>query len=176
MPARHSWLTSRRFRALDAPERAAAPEDQRHPVAGSERRGVAGRGPVKLRVPPGTELLAVLQWNEPFGAARRDFDLLLARTGQGDDVVLAASTEVQNGTGDPYEALRWVNDTGAAVNAYLAIAEFAAAGSSGVLRFDLNVFSHGTLGLEYVVARDSIVGHAAVEEVLSVAAAAAEAS
>ena len=125
-----------------------------------------------LRVPAGGELFAVLQWNEAFGAAGRDFDLVLARRGAGDDVVLAAGTDVQDGSGNPYEALRWVND-GAAVDAYLAIAEFQSATSPAGTRLDLNVFSRSPLGLEHVVTRDSVFGHAAVEEVLSVAAASA---
>ena len=122
-----------------------------------------------LRVPAGGEVFAVLQWNEQFGAARRDFDLLLARAGPGDDVVLAASTEEQAGSGNPYEALRWVNDGGTAT-VYLAIAEFSTGSTAGT-RLDLNVFARGAVSMEYVVPRDSVFGHAAVEEVLSVAAA-----
>jgi hypothetical protein len=141
--------------------------------AGAAYRGVhhfrGGDAGNTLRVPPGGEVLAVLQWNEAFGAARRDFDLLLARAGPGDDVVLAASTEEQSGGGNPYEALRWVNDGGAAT-VYLAIAEFST-GSTGGTRLDLNVFARGAVTMEYVVPRDSVFGHAAVEEVLSVAAA-----
>ena len=124
-----------------------------------EHAARAGRG----------EVFAVLQWNEQFGAARRDFDLLLARAGPGDDVVLAASTEEQAGSGNPYEALRWVNDGGTAT-VYLAIAEFSTGSTAGT-RLDLNVFAKGAVSMEYVVPRDSVFGHAAVEEVLSVAAA-----
>jgi hypothetical protein len=134
------------------------------------RAGDAGN---TVRVPAGAELLAVLQWNEPYGGAGRDFDLLLARAGAGDDVVVAASIDAQEGAGNPYEALRWLNDTGTAVEAYLAIAEFQSATSTAGTRLDLNVFSQSQLGLEHVVTRDSVLGHAAVEEVLSVAAASA---
>jgi hypothetical protein len=141
--------------------------------AGASYRGVhqfrGGDAGDTLRVPTGAELFAVLQWNEQYGGARRDFDLLLARSGPGDDLVLAASTEVQDGGGNPYEALRWAND-GPPTTVYLAIAEFQSAGAGGT-RIDLHVFSRSAIDLEYVVPRDSIFGHAAVEEVLSVAAA-----
>jgi len=131
------------------------------------RAGDAGNS---LRVPAGAEVFAVLQWNERVGSAARDFDLVLARAAPGDDQVLAASTEEQSGNGNPYEALRWVNGGNVPVDAYLAIAEFQAASTAGT-RLDLLVFSQSAIGLEHVVTRDSVFGHAAVEEVLSVAAA-----
>jgi hypothetical protein len=121
-----------------------------YPAVHLFRTGDAGD---TLRVPPDGELLAVLQWNEPFGGAGRDFDLLLARPSNGDDVVLAASTNVQDGGGNPYEALRYVNDTRSPIDAYLAIAEFQSTTSTDGTRFDLNVFTRSALGLEYVVSR-----------------------
>jgi hypothetical protein len=124
-----------------------------------------------LRVPAGGEVLVVLQWNDPFGGSRNDFDLVLARAASGSDVVLAASTVEQAGTGNPYEALQWQNTTGSAVEAYIAVAEFARVSEPSSLRLNLHVFSRVSPPLQYVVARESIFGHAAVQEVLSVAAA-----
>jgi hypothetical protein len=72
-----------------------------------------------LRIPAGADLIVVLQWNDPFGQASDDFDLVLARPAAGGDVVLAASTDMQAGSGNPYEALRDVNGS-APVDAYLA--------------------------------------------------------
>ncbi len=132
------------------------------------RAGDAGN---TLRVPAGAELYAVLQWNERFGSAARDFDLVVARPRAGDDDVLAASTEEQSGAGNPYEALRWTNGGAVPADAYLAIAEYQTAASTVGTRLDVLVFSRSALGLEHVVTRDSVFGHAAVEEVLSVAAA-----
>jgi hypothetical protein len=124
-----------------------------------------------LRVPAGGEVLVVLQWNDPFGGSGNDFDLILARPASGGDVVLAASTAEQAGTGNPYEALHWQNATGATVEAYLAVAEFARVSEPSSLRLNLHVFSRASPTLQYAVARESMFGHAAVEEVLSVAAA-----
>jgi hypothetical protein len=124
-----------------------------------------------IRVPAGGELLAVLQWNEPFGAATNDFDLVLARPHPDGDEVLAAGAHVQADTHDPIESLRWSNDTGSAFDVYLAIAEFARA-RPGV-RLNLIVFTRPLLKLQHAVRREGVFGHAAVAEVLSVAAAAA---
>jgi hypothetical protein len=122
-----------------------------------------------IHVPAGGELLAVLQWNEPFGAATSDFDLILARQGGSGDEVLAAGAQVQADTHDPIESLHWTNDTGAALDVYLAIAEFERA-RSGV-RLNLIVFTRPLLSLEHVVRREGVFGHGAVSEVLSMAAA-----
>jgi hypothetical protein len=142
-------------------------------IGGGEYAGIhlfaakdAGNG---VRVPGGGEVLAVLQWNEPFGGAGRDFDLVLVREGSGGDAVLAASTEVQGGSGNPYEALRWLNDGGAPADVYLAVAEFQGGGAR--TRLNLVVFSRSAVALEHVVPGESVFGHAAVEEVLSAAAA-----
>jgi hypothetical protein len=123
-----------------------------------------------FRIPAGADVIVVLQWNDPFGQASDDFDLVLARPAAGGDVVLAASTDMQAGVGNPYEALRYANGS-APVDAYLAIAEFSRVKAPADVRLDLHVFSRLGLDLQYTVTRDSIFGHAAVEEVLSVAAA-----
>ena len=124
-----------------------------------------------LRVPPGGSLLAVLQWNEPFGRAAADFDLILARSTAGGEVVLGASSETQNGRGDPIEALGFENDRGDPVDVYFAVGQRGRIVSPGRLRLNLLVFTHDDVDLEHVVRRDGVFGHAAVPEVLSVAAA-----
>jgi len=124
-----------------------------------------------LRIPAGSEVIAVLQWNDRFGLADDDLDLLLARSAGGSDILLASSTDTQDGSGAPLEALRWVNTTGATIDAYLAIGEFARRTDAASLRLNLVLFSRDPLRLQYGGARESIFGHAAVEEVLSVAAA-----
>src|SRR5579871_233241 len=125
-----------------------------------------------LSLPPGADLLAILQWNDPFGAAADDFDLVLAAPGPGADVVLAASTDVQDGHGDPIEAVEYVNRTGAVQPAYLAIAEFHRVTPAADLRLNLLLLSHSQIVQQYVVPRESIFGHAAAAPaVLSVTAA-----
>ncbi len=122
-----------------------------------------------LTIPPGAQVIAVLQWNDAFGHSANDFDLVLATQPGGG--VLASGANQQNGTGNPIEGLRYVNNTGAAIAAYLAIAEFARVSPAAGIRLNLVVFTRTSLGQQYVVARESIFGHAAVEDVVSVAAA-----
>lgn len=164
--ARTHWIGD--YRRGGASRFAGASYPGVHLFAGSD----AGNS---LRLPPGAELLAVLQWNEPFGSAGRDFDLLLAERRPGDDRLVAGSAEVQDGRGNPLEALAYVNDTGAPLDAYLAVAEYDAPASPPRTRLNLVAFSRSPIALEHVVARESVFGHAAVEEVLSVAATAASA-
>ncbi len=125
-----------------------------------------------FRIPAGAELLAVLQWSDRFGQAGDDFDLVLAHPAAGGDVVLKASTDTQDGSGNPFEALRYVNRGNGPLDAYLTVAEFARVSDPASLRLNLMVFSDRSIPLEYDVRRESILGHAAVEEVVSVAAAA----
>ncbi len=124
-----------------------------------------------LRIPAGSEVIVVLQWNDEVGRAGNDFDLLLARAASGADLLLAAGTEAQDGNGTPLEALRWLNTTGARVDAYVAIGEYARRSDPGALRLNLVLFSRDPLRLQYVTPRESIFGHAAADDVLSVAAA-----
>jgi hypothetical protein len=124
-----------------------------------------------VRIPPGSEVLVVLQWNDRFGAAANDLDVLLVRPGPGEDTILAGSVEPQDGDDVPYEALRWTNTTGSVVDAYIAIGDYAIVSDPASLRLNLVIFSRVTVTPEHVVRRESVFGHAAVEEVLSVAAA-----
>ena len=124
-----------------------------------------------IRIPPGAEVLVVLQWNDRFGAAANDLDVLLVRPGPGEDTILAGSVEPQDGDDAPYEALRWANTTGGPVDAYIAIGDYAIVSDPASLRLNLVIFSRVTVTPEHLVRRESVFGHAAVEEVLSVAAA-----
>jgi hypothetical protein len=124
-----------------------------------------------LRVPPGGSLLAVLQWSEPFGHAAANLDLILARTTGHGDVVLGASTTVQDGRGDPIEAVTFENDGGDPAEVYLAIGQRGRIAAPGRLRLNLVVFTHADVELEHVVRREGVFGHAAAVDVLSVAAA-----
>jgi hypothetical protein len=118
-----------------------------------------------LVLAPGAEVLVVLQWNERFGAARTDLDLVLARSPA--DIV-AVSEAVQDGEGTPLEAVRHVNAAASSEHLWLAIAEFGQRTTG--LAVNVHVFARGAVQLEHVVARDSVFGHAAVAQVLSVAA------
>jgi subtilisin family serine protease len=114
-----------------------------------------------IRIAPFGAVTCVLQWNDPFGASSNDYDLFLL-----DDSlhVLDASTNVQNGTQDPFEFVVGFNPTQFVKTVKVAIAK-----SAGDARL-LKMFCLGGQAQEYVTPSGSIVGHAAIAESVSVGA------
>jgi subtilisin family serine protease len=123
-------------------------------------------------MPTGCEVTIVLQWNNPNGASSDDFDLILARTSDG--AVLAASIDDQNVTRNAFEILDFVNG-GPSLTVFITIAEFQLTSPASSIIFDYFVYRGQGCGesanpLQYVTTSDSLIGHEAVNEVLSVAA------
>jgi subtilisin family serine protease len=118
-----------------------------------------------VAIPPGGSLLCVLQWDDPFGSADDDYDLLLVDQSRN---VIAASRTPQNGQGDPVEIVVHDNSTGTTELAGLVIER-----SRGATR-TLELFCvRDVTGMEYVTPGSSIFGQAAVPEAITVAAVAA---
>jgi subtilisin family serine protease len=115
-----------------------------------------------VSIPPGGSLLCVLQWDDPFGAAGDDYDLLLVDQ---DRSVVAAGDNVQNGDDDPIEIVV-ANNTGGAPEVAGLVIERA----RGATR-NLDLFCVRDVdGMEYSTPGASIFGHAAVSEAVTVAA------
>jgi hypothetical protein len=72
-------------------------------------------------VPPGGQVVCVLQWNDQFGGSANDYDLLAVDT-LGD--LLAASLNLQDGTQDPFELLAWANPLPFSVEVFVGITLF----------------------------------------------------
>ncbi len=121
-----------------------------------------------LVIPSGCNITVILQWNNRFGAANDDFDLVLARADN--FALLAVGADVQDGTQDPYERVDFTNRTGAPITAFISVAEFALKSPPTSLILDYFVYADCNLSLQYVTTADSVIGHEAVNEVLSVAA------
>ena len=121
-----------------------------------------------LSIGPGCNLRVILQWNNPNGASRDDFDLGLLRAS--DNAAVAQSINFQTGTQNAYEALSFTNTAGAPLQVFIAIAEFSLASASSSIVLDYFVYTRCGIALQYVTSADSVIGHAAVSEVLSVAA------
>jgi hypothetical protein len=119
-------------------------------------------------VPSGCTLTAILQWNNPFGASADDFDLFLARSDNFQ--LLAVSLALQTGTQDPYERIDFTNQTDSPIVAFIAVAEYQLASPPGGLILDYFIYPTCGIGLQHVTTADSVIGHEAVEELLSVAA------
>jgi hypothetical protein len=113
-------------------------------------------------IPPGGAFEAVLQWSDPFGGSRNDYDLILVRSSDG--ALLAFSSNLQTGSQNPFERLLYVNPTGSTLTAFVAILNFGGAPR------ELELFTTGDDSQQYTTPADSIVGHAAVLSVITVAA------
>ncbi len=118
-------------------------------------------------VPNGQEIVTILQWNNQWGLSGDDFDLALIR--QSDDFLLTGSSNTQDGNDDPWEGFAWTNNTGSSAAVFILILEDSLVNPPSSLILDYNVY-YGS-GLQYVTTGNSVIGHSAVEEVLSVAAA-----
>jgi subtilisin family serine protease len=117
---------------------------------------------LRVRINPATEITVFLQWSDPFGASGNDYDLFLYNHNL--TTLLASSTAVQSGSEDPIEALTYYNDSPGPIWTNLVINR-----DSGATR-TLELFVRGADRQEYVTSFDSIIGHPAVPEVLSVGA------
>ncbi|MFC1861256.1 S8 family serine peptidase [Chloroflexota bacterium] len=122
-------------------------------------------------VPDGGAIKVILQWNNQWGLSGDDFDLWLSRSS--DSSILSRGENVQDGTGDPWEELIWVNDTGSSVTVSITILEWqlVSAPSSLILNYIVVSYFSPTPTLQYSMSENSVFGHSAIEEVLSVAAA-----
>ena len=115
-----------------------------------------------MSIPPGGSLQCVLQWDDPFGSASDDYDLLLLDENR---AVVAASNNVQNGRGDPLEFVDAHNDGPTTEVASLVIQR-----DRGDAR-TLELFClRDVQSMEHVTPESSIFGHAGIPEAVTVAA------
>jgi subtilisin family serine protease len=135
----------------------ATPNSTLHDFAGG-----AGDNTNAVVVPAGGTLTCVLQWNDPFGASANDYDLILLDQNLR---LITQSTDPQVGAQDPIEAVSVVNRSNSAAVANVLIDRF---GQSQPRRLEL--FCLGASSMEHVAAAGSIFGHAALDEVVTVAA------
>ena len=112
-------------------------------------------------VPPGGTLTCILQWNDPFGAAADDYDLVLLDANLN---LVAESIDPQDGAQDPIELVSVVNQTNTNQLANVVVQRFAGAPRR------LELFCLGAASLEHGTAAGSIFGHAALPSVVAVGA------
>ena len=114
-----------------------------------------------VSVAPFGTLSCILQWNDPFGAATNDYDLLMLDANLNP---IAQSANPQTGAGDPLEAVAIFNP--APVSQIFKVAIRKAAGESRLL----NLFCLGASAQQYVTTEGSVVGHPALREAVAVGA------
>ncbi|MFO0829467.1 MAG: S8 family serine peptidase [Phycisphaerales bacterium] len=123
----------------------------------------AGDHSLDVTVPGNGRLRIHLQWDDKFRQSSNDYDLYVVNAAE--TVIFGSSTNLQNGTQNPREFISLNNNGAAPVSAKIWIRNFNAAGPSTMEMFVLDSPMN-----EYVVPGDSIFGHPAVEEVISVGA------
>ena len=114
-------------------------------------------------VPAGEEIRVYLQWNDPFGGSSNNYDMLL----DDGNLILDSSEAPQDGSDDPLEMVSWINDTGVDTQVFVSILKFAGIAKT----LELFAFGGGVIAVDDdATTGDSIFGHKAVEEAISVAA------
>jgi subtilisin family serine protease len=141
-------------------------EEDFFPAAGSNGQlhdfAAGGGDPFNgVVVPAGGTLTCILQWNDPFGGAADDYDLVLLDAGLN---VVAESTDRQVGAQDPIEAVSVVNQTQTDQLANVLVQRVAGAPRR------LELFCLGAAAMEHGTATGSIFGHAALSSVVTVGA------
>ncbi|MFA5375263.1 MAG: S8 family serine peptidase [Dehalococcoidia bacterium] len=120
-------------------------------------------------IPNGGYIIVVLQWNNQWGLSGDDFDLALLWSSNGS--LITGSGDTQDGDDDPWEGFYWSNDTGYSVSVFVAILEYALTSDPSSIMLDYTVYNNFyPPSLQYNTTSDSVIGHAAVEEILSTAA------
>jgi subtilisin family serine protease len=141
-------------------------EEEFFPAAGSNGQVhdfAAGGGDMfdGVIVPPGGTLTCILQWNDRFGAAADDYDLVLLDANLN---LVAESIDPQVGAQDPIELVAVVNQTNTNQLANVLVQRFAGAPRR------LELFCLGAAALEHGTATGSIFGHSALSSVIAVGA------
>lgn len=122
---------------------------------------------VNITLMPDEQLIATLQWDDPWGRSMTDYDLYLTDPASGE--VLTQSAFVQNGSSDPFEHLVYKSGSTAPKRVSLKIVRNGQTETPNILElFIRGVDPRGVEDTFMKDPTDSIFGHAAVEEVITV--------
>ncbi len=130
-------------------------------------------------VPRGGTLKIYLQWDEPFGSATDDFDVILVDSKTREPLLnalwsepLSTSVRMPTGLSDPYELFKWTNFDRSSPGHDVEI-QVRHNGGAGIAR-NLDLYASpdysNELSPDNLIASDGIFGHAAVPDVITVAA------
>ncbi len=126
-----------------------------------------GYSAVPMMLKPGDEVIITLQWDDPWGGAVRDYDLFLTDPGRGE--VVATSMNIQDDTGEPFEHLVFRNDVNESRRVSLSIIRNGENLTPNILEMYIRNIDARQVESDIVKdPADSIFGHAALEEVVTV--------
>ena len=128
-----------------------------------------------VTIAPGEELQAFLQWNDKWGASSNDYDLYLYRQiGPFEYEILKSSTKDQEGIGNnPQEFFSFINSENSNIYAQIDINRPSSTTPEKTL--ELYIYppkgsGYTNIAKDYLIASDSIYGHAAIPDVITVGA------
>ncbi|ABD40699.1 TPR repeat [Methanospirillum hungatei JF-1] len=128
---------------------------------------------IPLEIQPGGRVKLHLQWDDPYTAASNDFDLFIHDLQSDSDV--AIGNKVQTGEEKPYEKIDYQNVGDKVQKAEVRIRAKEGKGQGSHLELLLETdATRVVVGKEYLTPNDSIIGWAALPNVISVAALSAE--
>jgi hypothetical protein len=122
---------------------------------------------INITLMPDEQLIATLQWDDPWGRAFTDYDLVLTDTLSGQ--ILAGSSFIQDGSADPFEHLSYTPEGKIPVKVSLQIIRNGQSETPNILElFIRGVDPRGVEDAYIKDPYDSIFGHAAGEDVITV--------
>ena len=126
--------------------------------------GGAGDGKMRFIVPKQTTAYVFLQWNDHFGASNNDYDLYLTNSL---GVPYTSSTNLQNGTQDPFEYASVYNGGVSAEAAYIVVSK-----NTGAADKRLKILVRQGSGQldQYYTTTGTIFGHQASDSTYTVGA------
>jgi parallel beta-helix repeat protein len=128
-----------------------------------------GQGNVKdlqLEIQPSGEVWVFFQWNDRWKYSGNNYDLYLKNVETSE--TLASSEVLQDGDNLPFEYIMYTNGGNSTLNASIKIKKTS--GEARELELYIYYWSGVTVNPENIVAEDSIFGHPAVPEVVTVGA------
>ncbi|OGT81276.1 MAG: hypothetical protein A3J35_06295 [Gammaproteobacteria bacterium RIFCSPLOWO2_02_FULL_52_10] len=132
-----------------------------------QMNGGSSDGTMNVRIEPGSFLLTVLQWNDPFSGSANDYDMYLLNQAEIDVLCPGcSSTQFQAGIQDPIEAICYFNDTDTPVQGKLVVEKYS--GSSR--RLEIYMSTRGVTVEEHITPEGSIFGHPGLPAVVAVGA------
>lgn len=126
-----------------------------------------GVSAIKITLLPDDEVIITLQWDDPWGSATHDYDLFITDPKKGE--VLATSNMNQEETGEPFEHLVYHWQGSEPIQASLSIIRNGENLTPSILEMFIRNVDIRQVDSDIVKdPADSIFGHAALEEVITV--------
>ncbi len=124
--------------------------------------------PLYVDIPPGGNIIIVLEWNDKFGSSGNDYDLYLGDLASQE--IIAWSENTQNGNDDPLEVIGGVNNGDSTIEGVFLVSNYRGLAASKTLEIYIYPGNGTLVYQDSLTSRDSIFGQTAIPDVISVGA------